>query len=824
MRARTLFAAIGSSDAGLLAVVACLLLTAGVCRVFMGRADPVPDDKTVISICRPGYKRDREEMRELKAAFEHRHPETYLKVIRSNLERKQDTMIAAGVSPDLVTVVVDRAEHYISAGALLDLTPFVESVPELHQQLFGSPDGEQADFYAQTVAPFVRLDEQGRRHIYALPINYTPFVIFYSKDLFDRYQVPYPDENWDWDGLRSRALALTRDEQGRRPDQPGFDSRHIKQYGFQLAPWQHGPENFIRQAGGRLVSEDGARMAADDARTVEALQFLYDLKHRDHVVPDTVPSAGGVSRDVKFTGGDVAMFLYGVFAIPTIRDEAPQMDWDVAPLPRGPRGQRGSVIATNALGIAAESQNPQAAFEYLRFLVGDEGLDIVGRHQVFLPCRRSVMRRTVLADTAHKPASKWALTHDMDNGYGEPPFATRQCYDDVYACVNEYLEKLFQLPESPFTPQEAAAAITREGNRILHRDRAVGNAASFGTAVLLLAAIPAVYAVYRVIRRRGRPQPRLVASEERWGLLLISPWLLGFLVFAAFPIVVSIGLSFSQWQSLSHFTHSEFIGIENYRVALSGEDPKFWTSLWVTFRYALLAVPAGLVVGLAMAVLMNQAVRGIAVFRTLYYLPAVLPSVAAAVLWWHLFDADHGWINLVVGWLNVGGWIEHACRWCGSEYPVGWLLDGRVTPYVFVAMSLWVVGGSMIIYLAGLQGIPTTLYEAAEIDGANRWRRFRHVTVPMLSPVILFNLIMGIIGSFQVFNVAFVLFDGATGPRDSALFYGLHLFREAFTKYRLGYASALAWILFVIVLVLTALVFKSSPLWVHYEARRSRRA
>jgi multiple sugar transport system permease protein len=216
-------------------------------------------------------------------------------------------------------------------------------------------------------------------------------------------------------------------------------------------------------------------------------------------------------------------------------------------------------------------------------------------------------------------------------------------------------------------------------------------------------------------------------------------------------------------------------------------------------------------------------VRGIAVFRTLYYVPAILPSVAAAVLWWHLFHQRSGWVNRVLDALNFGNWLPAAAARLGLQsYPVAWLADPTVTPLVFVALSLWTVGGSMIIYLAGLQSIPTQLYEAAAIDGAGRRQQLRHVTLPLLSPVIFFNLIMGLIGSFQVFNAAFVLFDGETGPGDSALFYGLHLFREAFFKYRLGYASALAWLLFAIILAMTALVFKSSPLWVHYETTRRR--
>jgi len=816
---RNTIATVQNSDLGLLVLVVGLLLVAGLCRLFTGQASPVPDDKTVVTICKGGFKRDREETKDLRRAFQKTHPDIYVKVIQSNLQRKADTMIAAGVSPDVIAVGVDKVSYYLEADALLDLTPFVEQDPELSARLFGTPAGDPPDFYPQTVTPFV-IGENGQRHIYALPVNYTPFIIYYSKDLFDRYNVPYPDENWDWEGLRERAKALTRDTDGRRPDQPGFDPHNVHSYGFQFAAWQHGVENFIRQNGGRLISEDGTRVVADDPLTIEALEFLHGLKHRDRVVPPAAAQA----QQVNFRNGRIGMYLGGIFTVPTLRDQAPNLDWDVAPLPRGPRGQRASIVYTNAWGISKQCQDPEAAFALLRFLTSDEGLAIIGKHAVFLPCRRSVLKSSAMLDPSHKPHSTWALTYDMDYGHACPPFATKQDYADVYQCINDHFDKLLQKPNPPFTPTEAAQSITRQGNTILRRDRSVRASGSFGMIVLLAAGAPLTFLLFRLARRRSRGISSIQRKEEHWGYLLISPWVVGFAVFAAFPILVSVGLSFAQWQSLGEFTRSEFIGLENYRVAISGKDTKFWPSLWITFRYALLAVPATLVGGLMLAVLMNVRVRGISVFRTLYYLPAILPSVATAVLWWHLFDAHHGWINRVVAMLNAGGWIEQACGWLGIQYPIGWLEDDAVTPYVFIIMALWGVGGGMIIYLAGLQGIPTSLYEAAEIDGAGRWKRFRHVTIPMLSPVILFNLIMGIIGSFQVFNVAFVLFDGDTGPGDSALFYGLHLFREAFFKYRLGYASALAWILFLIVIAFTALVFKSSPMWVHYEARRRERA
>ncbi len=954
---RTFIQTISNSDPWLTALVLGAIGIAVVCGLYAGEQVEVPADDTVVTMVRGGTKRDREETRQLKREFEQQHPDLYLNVITSNVQRKADTMIAAGVAPDVHFVPCDQADYYIAADVLIDLVPYIRQDPQLMAD-FGTslfteaelraacgpelydPDAHVPDFIESMVAPFRRRGDDGQWQLFAVPINYTPFFMYYSKDLFDKYNVPYPTENWDWEELRRKAIALTRDQEGRRADHPDFDRRNVASYGFQFAWWQHGVECFIRQNGGRLVNAAGDEVVADDPRTVEALQFLFDLKFQDGVVP---PGLGATQHGIGFDKGTLGMFMWGVFYTSTLNEQAPELDWDVAPLPRkigGPGGGRASVVFPNGWGITRGSEVPEAAWTWLKFLSSREGMQ-AAEDPVFLPSRRSVLRERGDVDTSEKPASRWALTHDIDNDYAQAPYSTKQYYGAVYEIINDTFQKLLLTPEPPFKPQAAAELITREGNVALQRDQLVRGSTAFGYAALTLAILPFAYGLYRLLRRKKEGRSRLAISEERWGYALISPWLIGFVAFWSFPILVSILLSFSRWQSLSDFTQAEFIGVQNYATALSGDDPKFYTSLWVTFRYAALAVPLTLVFGLALALLMNQAVKGIAVFRTLYYLPAVLPAVASAVLWWHLFNTNHGWINrvlrfanpastlqlcglgvgllvtlvaarllkpidrnvsawrrayavpalalglLVTGswwvalspeapymaayvdsvsqreaalradarelldgrnlapgqsferqvqryvetelagdlrWLVDGGWLQRLAETFTSNYPINWLYDETVTPYIFVVIAIWGVGGGMIIYLAGLQGIPTQLYEAAEIDGATRWQRLRNVTIPMLSPVIFFNLIMGVIASFQVFNLAFVLFDGGTGPNDSALFYGLHLFREAFMQYRLGYASALAWILFVIILAFTAVIFKSSPMWVHYEAARGKRA
>lgn len=280
------------------------------------------------------------------------------------------------------------------------------------------------------------------------------------------------------------------------------------------------------------------------------------------------------------------------------------------------------------------------------------------------------------------------------------------------------------------------------------------------------------------------------------GYLFVMPLLIGLLVFTVWPVVQSLIISFCRYNIVSP---AKFIGTRNY-VELF-HDPLFWQSLKVTTIYSIISVPLGLAAGLAVALLMNQKVKGIAIFRTIYYLPAVVSGVAVSLLWVWIFNPDYGLANVAMRGLHLP-----AQQWLNSP---------KTALGSLILMSLWGVGGGMVIYLAGLQGVPQHLYEAANLDGANSWQQFRNVTIPMLTPVIFYNLIMGIIGSFQVFTQAFVMTAG--GPSNSTLFYVLYLFKQAFNYFHMGYASAMAWVLFAIILVLTLLVFKSSSLWVYYE-------
>jgi multiple sugar transport system permease protein len=290
---------------------------------------------------------------------------------------------------------------------------------------------------------------------------------------------------------------------------------------------------------------------------------------------------------------------------------------------------------------------------------------------------------------------------------------------------------------------------------------------------------------------------RLARKEEIAGYLSISPWLIGFVLFLVIPIGMSIYLSFTKYDYVSK---PVWVGLDNYKRALFN-DPLFWQSLKITFLFALMSLPLNLILSFSVALLMNIRTRGMNIYRTLYYLPAILPPVAVSILWTWVFNPSYGVLNQFLGWFGIEG--------------PAWLYDPNWSLSAMVIMSLWGFGQAMIIYLAGLQNINSEYYDAAKVDGGGRLAAFWNVTIPLMSPVIFFNLIMGIISSFQVFVQAYIMTSG--GPANSTNFYMLYLYNNAFSYFKAGYASALAWILFAIILFFTLLILRSSSAWVYYE-------
>lgn len=302
---------------------------------------------------------------------------------------------------------------------------------------------------------------------------------------------------------------------------------------------------------------------------------------------------------------------------------------------------------------------------------------------------------------------------------------------------------------------------------------------------------------------RRLPILRLSPRARREALifyLLISPWLIGFIIFIAYPMVRSLYLSFTRYQ----IGRTPIFELNNALVNFERlvQDGDFWLSLKVTAIYVIGSVPGRSIIAIGIAMLLAQKIRGVNWWRTIYFLPSVVSAVAIAVLWFYVFNPEYGLVNTALAAIGIEG--------------PGWVFSEDWALFSLILMSWWTVGGEVVIYLAGIKGIPQVLYEAVEIDGGGPWAKFRNVTLPMLSPVILFNLVLGFIGAFQVFDGPLVLTNG--GPNKATLTYMLNLYNEGFGFGNFGYASALSWVLFLIIMGLTVLVLRSSALWVYYES------
>jgi multiple sugar transport system permease protein len=303
--------------------------------------------------------------------------------------------------------------------------------------------------------------------------------------------------------------------------------------------------------------------------------------------------------------------------------------------------------------------------------------------------------------------------------------------------------------------------------------------------------------IQEVARARGASVERR-KGDGKAAAVFLAPWFAGLALITAFPLVASLYLSFTDYSLLQA---PSWIGIENYTRMF--DDPRFFKALQVTFTYVFVSVPLQLVAALALAMVLDKGVRGLALYRSAYYLPSLLGgSVAIAILWRQVFGAD-GLVNQILGYFGIEGygWVSH------PDYALGTLM----------ILNVWTFGAPMVIFLAGLRQIPTMYYEAAAIDGAGRMRQFFSITLPLLTPIVFFNLVLQLIGAFQSFTQAYIVSGGTGGPVDSTLFYTLYLYQKGFASYEMGYASAMAWFLLLIVAGMTAVNFLASKFWVFYD-------
>jgi ABC-type sugar transport system permease subunit/ABC-type glycerol-3-phosphate transport system substrate-binding protein len=686
---------------------------------------------------------------------------------------KLQTMMAAGEPPDLFYVGAERLPAFVVARLLEPLEPYLEQ---------GEARLRLEDYFPATVAAF-RHDGQraGQGALYGIPKDFTPVGFYYNKDLLARAGQTPPPDDWTWDDFHRIAQAVGELE--------GCT-------GAEFVTWPFVVRAYLLTEGIDVADPTFTELRLREPAARAALERLYRWRHVEANTLTSGRSKIAEGPSVFLTGKVGLAGPFGRWVVPNYRSipsrEQGGFEWDFAPLPRGQSDHQ--IVLPVAWCLAKASRHKPEAFELLRYLVDEESQAAQARLGLAMPSLIKVAASPAFLDPNLPPANDLGYFRAAERASflewpPDPRFEDlmRTRLDRALKSGEADVETAIQDLEQAWGAQRASPLEGQDFPALPWKQVGLGAAA---TLTLLLCVF-----VWALRRRALGPARR---SEQRWGYLLASPWLIGALVFLLGPILLSALLSLARWQGITSLGEARWVGLANY-TQLFHHDARFARSLDVTVYYTLLAVPLGQIAALGAALLMNRKLPGIYLLRAAWYLPSVLAGVGIAILWRWVFDPDAGPLNALLAPL---------CELFGRQAPEWFGRDAALFgPPAFALMSLWFLGGTMMIYLAGLQAIPNELYEAAAIDGAGPLRRFWSITLPILTPVLVFNTIMALIGSFQVFTQAYVMTGGE--PGDATRFYVLYLYNQAFEFYEMGYASAMAWILLVIILALTALV-----LWV----------
>lgn len=726
--------------------------------------------------------------------------------------------IVGGDPPDIIVFDRYAVGEWAARGAFMPLNAEVSGVAGpggfvAEDARTGEPDAIREENYYQPC-----WDEaiyQGK--LYGIPIGTDDRALYYNKDML--VKKGFVDEKGEarpprsWQELRDYANKLSEYDAvsgGRKKLKvagfvPNYGNSWLYLYG-----WQNGAQ---------YMSGDGKTCLLHEKAVVGALEYMksmYDDLGGAAEVNAFQSSFQGGELD-PFLTGKIAMKIDGNWVLSGIAAYKPDMNFAAAPAPMPDASQEPiSWLGGWAWVIPKGARHPREAWRLIRRLSSVE----TNMHMAAINARTEAAQGRMFIPGLNANRN---VTEALFNRYlKNDPNADRK----FVAAMQVFIDLLPRSRYRPVTPvgqllwnqhreatekaifapigdmgacrqalDEGAAVVQRDLDRIFRPETGMEIrwnemvAVYFG--LLLLGALAIL--VWFYTRFRGGLQAR----REAWaGWLFAAPWLIGFICFTGGPILCSLVMSFCTYDAMKP---SNLVLLRNYREMFT-DDPLFLKSLWNT-AYMLIGVPLGMVFGLGVAMLLDAKVRGMSVYRTLFYLPSIVPGVASALLWILIFNPNNGIFNWALESVGLPR--------------LNWLNDVTWSKPSLILQGLWGAGAGMIVWLAGLKEIPTDLYEAAAIDGANVLQRFRHITIPMLTPYIFFSLVMGLIGTFQIFGPAYLMTAG--GPVNSTLFYAYNLFNHAFRYMHMGYASALAWILFAVVFALTMFQLKMSKRWVHYQ-------
>lgn len=751
-------------------------------------------------------------LKQVVGEFEAAHPGIRVKVEPVNYGNYQEkllTQVAARVAPDVAMMDPGNFQRYARRNAILPLGPFIEADPSFRIE----------DYYSKIVDAHSLGGE-----LFVLPRDIAPIgLIYYNKQHFRTAGLPDPPRDWTWDFQPRPELGasdfLTVIDKLTQRDAEGKTTR----YGFVPGWPQAILDVFIYSQGARYVDDPEApgELPWTDPRIERALDLMIRMQFKDRVMPspNEMTSSLMMGSTDLFVQGKVSMMQSGIWEVPNLRKKLIPgtpgfFEWDIALAPAFRDGTRAMPTGGSGYCILSQTQHPDEAWLLTKWLAGEPAMVAMARTGLAQPAIRRLAQsdawlpgpNTPLAE--RYPQSRFLTDVAVDSVVFDP---TSDLWPEMKSFWSPVVDRTLSGAQ---TPKAALAEAKSRATERLNTLRAEEELPKFPWLPASLVALALILSLgfWVFWPERGKWKGRAERKEARIAALFLSPWLIGMLVFTLGPMAFSLLMSFSDWDIIQP---AKWRGMANYQEAVA-VDPRFWPSITVTTIYTVVSVPLGLAVALGMALLLNMKVRGMPVYRTLFYLPSLASGVAVALIWKAVFRAEGGLLNAILYGPNG----EDPFRLAGllnqfsPNGPINWLGDERTALASMILMSIWGAGGAMVVLLAGLQGIPEMYYEAATLDGASVWQRFKTVTIPMLGPALLFSFITGLIGSFQVFTQAFIMTSG--GPGDSTRFYMLHLYQQAFVNLRMGYASALAWILFVIILVLTVLQLRLNKR-IYYE-------
>ncbi|MBX3096666.1 MAG: extracellular solute-binding protein [Fimbriimonadaceae bacterium] len=757
--------------------------------------------------------------------FERRYPQYEVKLLSMGAgemnPQKLLTSIVGGVPPDVIRQDRFSISDWASRGAFMPLDEFIARDRN-------EPNGVREEDYYDSTWQETIFDGK----VYGVPMDADDRILYWNRRVFREksdalrkagLDPERPPRTW------SEVLAYSEVLTEKNPDGTLKVAGYVPNYGN---TWLY---LYAFQMNASFLSEDGRTCTLYSPEAEEALQFMVDgyklLGGYDNAKRFT-DSFVGAEND-PMINDRVAMKVDGDWILNTMSRYAPDLDFGVAPAPvpddryyrRGKFANEKDQFITWQGGfsyaIPTGAPNSEGAWQLIKFMSSTEGRMIEARAQAawevqrgreFIPRIKATRESNeqMFAEFRPKMPNYAAALQEhirmSDYGRVRPPTMVGQLLWDEHVRAIEFACRGDKTPERAL--RDGQAVVQRELDSYYRFEKLPEADLRVPFALAGIALIGLTVAFW--FRVRSMRLGRLARRETLWGFLLISPWILGFIVFTIGPMVASLVFSFTQYNVLSE---ARWVGLDNYQLLFGEEKDNVLKAFGNVMYLAGIGVPLGLITGLAIALILNTASRGIRTYRTIYYLPSIVPTIASSVLWaWILSpDSAKGLVN------NL--WTKTLAPWMGLT-PPAWLTVADWSKPSLIIMGLWGAGGGMILWLAGLKGIPQSLYEAASIDGANPRRQFWNITMPMLSPILLFNTVMGVITVMQEFDRVYVFrgTSGSAGPSDSLLTPVLHLFVNAFNYFKMGYASALAWIVFAVILILTVLQLKLSKKWVYTES------